>query len=145
MLKLPRKRISIGPKIISREGVSARTTGNLQLTGEYEEFGAVQEQRKVEGGNITIHGDVYGIIESRGGDISLNRNLMGGAATNADGAIRVRGVASGAVLQTKKGEVALTPQIPEVQDYKVVAAPLKMTTELPGRTTPSRLPTCVRR
>ena len=102
------RRISIGPKIISREGVSARTTGNLQLTGEYEEFGAVQEQRKVEGGNITIHGDVYGSIESRGGDISLNRNLMGGAATNADGAIRVRGVASGAVLQTKKGEVALT-------------------------------------
>lgn len=102
------KRISIGPKIISREGVSARTTGNLQLTGEYEEFGAVQEQRKVEGGNITIHGDVYGIIESRGGDISLNRNLMGGSATNADGAIRVRGVASGAVLQTKNGEVALT-------------------------------------
>ena len=102
------RRISIGPKIISREGVSARTTGNLQLTGEYEEFGAVQEQRRVEGGNITIHGDVYGIIESRGGDISLNRNLMGGAATNADGAIRVRGVASGAVLQTKKGEVALT-------------------------------------
>lgn len=102
------RRISIGPKIISREGVSARTTGNLQLTGEYEEFGAVQEQRKVEGGNITIHGDVYGSIESRGGDISLNRNLMGGGATNADGAIRVRGVASGAVLQTKKGEVALT-------------------------------------
>ncbi|KQQ39951.1 hypothetical protein ASF61_03820 [Duganella sp. Leaf126] len=102
------RRISIGPKIISREGVSARTTGNLQLTGEYEEFGAVQEQRRVEGGNITIHGDVYGSIESRGGDISLHRNLMGGAALNADGAIRVRGVASGAVLQTRKGEVALT-------------------------------------
>lgn len=102
------KRISIGPKIISREGVSARTTGNLQLTGEYEEFGAVQEQRRVEGGNITIHGNVYGSIESRGGDIYLNSNLMGGAALNADGGIRVRGVASGAVLQTKKGEIALT-------------------------------------
>ncbi|MFA9218729.1 MAG: flagellar assembly protein A, partial [Sphingomonadaceae bacterium] len=54
------KRISIGPKIISREGVSARTTGNLLLTGEYEEFGEVQEQRVVDGGNITIHGDVFG-------------------------------------------------------------------------------------
>ena len=101
------KRISIGPKIISREGVSARTTGNLQLTGEYEEFGDVQEQRSVEGGNITIHGDVFGNINSRGGDIVLSRNLMGGSATNADGGIRVQGVASGAVLQTKKGEVAL--------------------------------------
>jgi uncharacterized protein (DUF342 family) len=101
------KRLSIGPKIISREGVSARTTGNLQLTGEYEEFGDVQEQRSVEGGNITIHGDVFGNIVSRGGDIVLSKNLMGGTATNADGGIRVQGVASGAVLQTKRGEVAL--------------------------------------
>ncbi|MYM24522.1 DUF342 domain-containing protein [Duganella sp. FT135W] len=101
------KRLSIGPKIISREGVSARTTGNLQLTGEYEEFGDVQEQRSVEGGNITIHGDVFGNIISRGGDIVLSKNLMGGSATNADGAIRVQGVASGAVLQTKRGEIAL--------------------------------------
>jgi hypothetical protein len=102
------KRISIGPKIISREGVSARTTGNLQLTGEYEEFGDVQEQRSVEGGNITIHGDVFGNINSRGGDIVLSRTLMGGSAVNVDGGIRVQGVASGAVLQTKKGEVVLT-------------------------------------
>lgn len=101
------KRLSIGPKIISREGVSARTTGNLQLTGEYEEFGDVQEQRSVEGGNITIHGDVFGNIISRGGDIVLSKNLMGGTATNADGGIRVQGVASGAVLQTKRGEIAL--------------------------------------
>lgn len=101
------KRISIGPKIISREGVSARTTGNLQLTGEYEEFGDVQDQRSVDGGNITIHGNVFGNISSRGGDIALGRNLMGGTATNVDGAIRVKGVASGAVLQTRRGEVSL--------------------------------------
>ena len=101
------KRISIGPKIVSREGVSARTTGNLQLTGEYEEFGDVQEQRSVEGGNITIHGDVFGKINSRGGDVVLSRNLMGGAVANIEGGIRVQGVASGAVLQTKKGEVTL--------------------------------------
>lgn len=102
------KRLSIGPKIISREGVSARTTGNLQLTAEYEEFGDVQEQRSVEGGSITIHGDVYGNVVSRGGDIVFGKNVMGGTATNTDGAIRVKGVASGAVLQTKRGEVALT-------------------------------------
>ena len=101
------KRISIGPKIVSREGVSARTTGNLQLKGEYEEFGEVQEQRVVDGGNITIHGDVFGHITSRGGEVVLSRNLVGGTITNADGAIRVKGVASGAVLQTKKGEVVL--------------------------------------
>jgi hypothetical protein len=101
------KRMSIGPKIISREGVSARTTGNLQLTGEYEEFGEVQEQRVVEGGNITIHGDVFGNINSRGGDIVLSKNLVGGTAVNTEGNINVKGVASGAVLQTKKGEVVI--------------------------------------
>ena len=101
------KRLSIGPKIISREGVSARTTGNLQLTGEFEEFGEVQEQRVVEGGNITIHGDVFGNVSSRGGDIVLSSNLVGGTAVNVDGNISVKGVASGAVLQTKSGEVVL--------------------------------------
>jgi hypothetical protein len=101
------KKISIGPKIISREGVSVRTTGNLQLTGEYEEFGEVQEQRVVEGGNITIHGDVFGNIVSRGGNIALQRNLVGGSAVNAGGNVAVKGVASGAVIQTKLGEVVL--------------------------------------
>ncbi|WP_426318607.1 flagellar assembly protein A [Pseudoduganella sp. R-43] len=101
------KRISIGPKIVSREGVSARTTGNLKLDGDYEEFGEVQEQRTVEGGNITVHADVFGNIVSRGGTIALQKNLMGGSATNADGNIRVSGVASGALLQSKNGEVVL--------------------------------------
>lgn len=101
------KRISIGPKIISREGVSVRTTGNLQLKGEYEEFGEVQEQRVVEGLNITVHGDVFGNISSRGGTISLRKNLMGGTAVNADGNINVKGVASGAIVQAKNGEVVL--------------------------------------
>ncbi len=101
------KRISIGPKIVSREGVSVRTTGNLQLGGDFEEFGEVQEQRVVEGGNITVHGDVFGNITSRGGTVALLKNLMGGSAFNADGNIRVAGVASGAVLQAKKGEVVL--------------------------------------
>jgi hypothetical protein len=100
-------RIAIGPKIVSREGVSVRTTGNLQLTGEYEEFGEVQENRVVEGGNITIHGDVFGRIVSRGGAIVLRHNLMGGSAFNTDGAIRVAGVAANAVLQTRAGEVAV--------------------------------------
>jgi hypothetical protein len=100
-------RISIGPKIVSREGVSARTTGNLQLKGEYEEFGEVQENRVVEGGSITIHGDVFGNIASRGGTVTLKRNLMGGSAVNAAGAIRIGGVASNAVIQTKEGEVTI--------------------------------------
>ncbi|QGZ42965.1 DUF342 domain-containing protein [Pseudoduganella flava] len=101
------QRLSIGPKIVSREGVSVRTTGNLQLTGEYEEFGEVQENRVVEGGNITIHGDVFGNIASRGGSVHLKRNLMGGSAANVNGPIRIGGVAANAVVQTKQGEVTI--------------------------------------
>jgi hypothetical protein len=99
--------ISIGDKIVSHDGVSSRTTGNLQLTGDYEEFGEVQEKRVIEGEGITIHADVFGNIVSRGGLILLNRNLVGGSAHNANGAIHVMGIASGAVVQTTLGEVVM--------------------------------------
>jgi len=100
-------RVSVGAKIVSRDGVSARTTGNLQLAGDYEEFGEVQEMRVIEGESITVHADVFGRLVSRGGAILLNANLVGGSAHNKRGDIRVRGVASGAVLQAEDGEVTL--------------------------------------
>ncbi len=99
--------LSVGDKIVSRDGVSARTTGNLTLEGDYEEFGEVQEKRVIEGESITIHADVYGNIVSRGGTILLNRNLVGGSAHNARGDIRIKGVASGSVIQTVSGEVVM--------------------------------------
>ncbi len=99
--------LSVDDKIVSRDGVSSRTTGNLQLSGDYEEFGEVQEKRVVEGESITIHADVFGIIVSRGGTIVLNQNMVGGSAHNARGDIHVNGVASGSVLQTSVGEVVL--------------------------------------
>jgi hypothetical protein len=100
-------RISVGDKIVSHDGVSARTTGNLQLTGDYEEFGEVQEKRTIEGESITVHGDVFGHLLSRGGTVLLNQNLVGGSARNRRGDIRVRGVASSAVIQASGGEVVL--------------------------------------
>lgn len=99
--------LSVGDKIISRDGVSSRTTGNLQLTGDFEEFGEVQEKRVVEGESITIHADVFGNIVSRGGNVLLNRNLVGGTAHNARGNIQIKGVASGAVIQSTLGDVVL--------------------------------------
>ena len=100
-------RISITDKIVSTEGVSGRTTGNLELSGAYEEFGDVQELRDVNGGDITVHGDVYGNINSRGGTVVLGRNLVGGTVTNASGDISVTGVASNAVLQTRDGTITV--------------------------------------
>lgn len=99
--------ISVGAKIVSRDGVSVKTTGNLQLTGDYEEFGDVQEKRVVEGEGITVHGDVFGSVSSRGGLVLLHANLMGGSAHNKRGDIQVRGVASGAVLRASDGAVLL--------------------------------------
>ena len=100
-------KLSVDDKIVSRDGVSSRTTGNLQLTGDYEEFGEVQEKRMIEGESVTIHADVFGNIVSRGGTILLNNNVVGGSAINARGDIRVKGVASGSVLQTSLGEVTI--------------------------------------
>jgi hypothetical protein len=100
-------KIAVDDKIISRDGVSARTTGNLQLTGDYEEFGEVQEKRVIEGESITVHADVFGHIQSRGGAVLLNRNLVGGSAHNKAGGIRVKGVAVSAVIQAVGGDVVL--------------------------------------
>jgi uncharacterized protein (DUF342 family) len=100
--------ISITEKIINREGVSVRTTGDLLLTGdEYEEHGEVQEKRTIEGNNIVMHADVFGTVSSRGGTILLKSNLVGGSAINREGDITIEGVASGAVLQTRKGTITL--------------------------------------
>lgn len=100
-------RITIGDKIVSRDGVSAKTTGNLQLAADYEEFGEIQENRVVEGEGITIHADVFGKVISRGGAVRLNRNLVGGSAHNARGDIEIMGMSSGAVIQASCGQVAL--------------------------------------
>lgn len=100
-------KISIDAKIISHDGVSSRTTGNLQLTGDYEEFGEVQEMRVIEGEGITLHADVFGKIISRGGQVLLSRNLVGGSILNKRGDITIEGVASGAIIQAKNGMITL--------------------------------------
>jgi len=101
-------RISITEKIINRDGVSARTTGNLVLTGdEYEEYGEVQEGRVVEGKGLTFHANVFGKVVSSGGDILIAKNLVGGAAVNRSGTITVTGLASNALVQTAHGVIRL--------------------------------------
>lgn len=100
-------RIAITDKIISRDGVSAKTTGNLALAGDYEEFGEVQEQRSIDAEGITVHGDVFGNLVSRNGDILLHHNLVGGSTRNLAGNVRVLGVASRATIQAVNGNVTL--------------------------------------
>ena len=99
--------ISIDAKVVSHDGVSAKTTGNLSLKGDYEEFGGVQEKRVIEADSITVHGDVYGSLQSRGGAIVVHANLVGGTARNARGDIHVRGMASNALVQALDGAVVM--------------------------------------
>jgi hypothetical protein len=107
MVDAKTSRISIDEKVVSRDGVSAKTTGNLTLTGDYEEFGEVQEKRVIEADSITVHGDVFGSLVSRGGTIVVRANLVGGSARNARGDIHVHGVASAAVLSAEDGTIVL--------------------------------------
>ncbi len=100
-------RISVEDKVVSRDGVSAKTTGNLSLTGDYEEFGEVQEKRVIEADSITVHGDVYGSLVSRGGTVDVRANLVGGSARNARGDIHVRGVASASLLAAEDGRIVV--------------------------------------
>ncbi len=99
---------SVGDKIVSHEGVSVRTTGDLLLTGEvYEQHGEIQEQRIVRCRSITAHADVFGNIQSTGGVVHLKHNLVGGSASNEAGDIVVAGVASGATLSALQGSITL--------------------------------------
>ncbi|HMW17314.1 MAG TPA: FapA family protein [Accumulibacter sp.] len=99
---------SVSEKIVSHEGVSARTTGDLSLNVEnYEQHGEIQEKRIVHCRSITAYGAVCGEIVSTGGLVLLKSNLVGGSASNAAGDIVVEGIASGATLTALAGTVKL--------------------------------------
>ena len=98
--------ISITEKIVNRNGVSLRTTGNLLLVGEhYDEHGEVQEHRTVEGKHMNFFSDVFGSIVSNGGQVHLHGNLAGGSVRNSGGLVQIDGRASRALLEVREGEV----------------------------------------
>ncbi len=100
--------VAVQEKIVNREGVSLRTTGDLSLMGdEYEELGEIQERRTVEGRTITAHADVFGRVVSSGGTITIKHNLSGGAAINRDGPVIVEGLAANAFIHAPSGEVTV--------------------------------------
>ncbi len=100
--------ISVIDKIVSREGVSMRTTGDLSLAGDdYEEHGEVQEKRVVEGHNMTFLADVFGNILSDGGRVTVKCNISGGNIHSPNGSIAVEGAASRALLEARGGDVVV--------------------------------------
>ena len=99
--------ISITDKIISRHGISLRTTGNLTLTADFEEHGEVQERRQVSGHNMIFLADVFGELRSNGGVIELKESLAGGKAINPGGKIDIVGTASRSTVEAQGGEIAI--------------------------------------
>lgn len=105
-IDLQTNQVSVTEKIISHEGVSMKTTGDVTLTGdEFEEHGEVQERRVVEGRHMTFFSDVHGKIISRGGRIVLKSCIAGGQASSPGGSIVVMGRASRATLEARGGEI----------------------------------------
>lgn len=100
--------LSVADKIVSYEGVSMRTTGDLTLTGDdYEEHGEVEELRTVEGKNMTFFANVYGNLISRSGTIMLKENFSKGKMRNPQGKIIVEGRASSALIEAPGGEIRI--------------------------------------
>ncbi|MCX7176977.1 MAG: FapA family protein [Proteobacteria bacterium] len=100
--------LSVSEKIVSKQGVSMETTGNLELTGlDYEEHGEVLEKRQVIGHNMTFFSDVFGQAISDGGKIDFKSNLAGGVARSPLGVIVVEGTASNATVEAQGGEIEI--------------------------------------
>lgn len=98
--------VSVIHKIVNREGISMRTTGDLYLEGDdFEEHGDVQEKRVVEGHNMIFLADVFGNVVSDGGRVAIRQNISGGTARSPGGSIVVEGFASRALLEARGGEV----------------------------------------
>lgn len=111
--------VSVTDKIINRETVSVRTTGNLSLSGdEFEQHGEVQERRVVEGKHMTFHADVFGHIESSGGQVVLKANLAGGRIHDIGGQVHIEGRASQAVIEARSGSA----QINYAENCFIIAA-----------------------
>lgn len=100
--------ISVTEKIETKGGISAKTTGDLELgVDEFIEHGEVQEGRGVKGKHMTFLSDVFGNVISQGGNIRIEGNLAGGRAESSGGNITLCKRVSRAVVRARDGEVTI--------------------------------------
>lgn len=101
--------ISITEKIETKDGISAKTTGDLALAvEEFIEHGEVQEGRTVKGKHMTFLADVFGNVVSQGGNIVIAGNISGGRIEAQDGNITLGKRASRAMVFARDGELTVT-------------------------------------
>lgn len=98
--------ISITEKIETKDGISAKTTGDLALAvEEFIEHGEVQEGRTVKGRHMTFLADVFGNVISEGGNIVISGNASGGRLEAHEGNVTLGKRATRAVVIAREGEV----------------------------------------
>ncbi|OGS98377.1 MAG: hypothetical protein A3H99_09520 [Gallionellales bacterium RIFCSPLOWO2_02_FULL_59_110] len=108
MLDEQSDRIVVTEKIETKGGISAKTTGDLELgVDEFVEHGEVQEGRGVKGKHMTFLSDVFGNVTSQGGNIRIEGNLSGGRAESLGGNIALCKRTSRAVVRARDGEVTI--------------------------------------
>jgi hypothetical protein len=99
-LDVSTNRIEVTEKIENKDGISAKTTGDLSLAGkDFIEHGEVQEGRTVEGMNMTFMSDVFGALVSKGGTILLEKNLSNGSAKSFGGEITSNGRVLNSIIE----------------------------------------------
>ena len=101
-------RISVTEKIETTEGISAKTTGDLDLgVDEFVEHGDVREGCTVKGKHMTFLADVFGNVISQGGNIFIAGNASGGRVESHGGNITLGKRSSRAVMRARDGEMTL--------------------------------------
>jgi len=100
--------VSVTEKIETTGGVSAKTTGNLELdVDEFIEHGEVQEGCTVKGKHMTFLSDVFGNVISRGGNIFIAGNAAGGRVESQGGNITLGKHVARAMVCGRDGEVTV--------------------------------------
>lgn len=100
--------ISVTEKIETKGGVSARTTGDLDLgVDEFIEHGEVQEGRVVKGRNMTFLSYVFGNVISQGGNIRIEGTLSGGHAESLGGNITLNKCIAHSTVLARDGDVTI--------------------------------------
>ena len=122
--------ISVTEKIETKGGVSAKTTGNLELgVDEFIEHGEVQEGRTVKGKHMTFLSDVFGNVISQSGNIRIEGNLASGRADVVEGCmIAAKKIKIDSAGESRGKETLVTVLIPELSgfDQRIAAAEKKI-------------------
>ncbi|HEU0234699.1 MAG TPA: flagellar assembly protein A [Gallionella sp.] len=100
--------ISVTEKIETTGGVSAKMTGDLELSAdEFIEHGEVEGGCTVKGKHMTFLSDVFGNVISRGGNISIAGNVAGGRIESQGGNVTLGKGVSRAMVCARDGEVTI--------------------------------------